>query len=175
MSTVIIYIFLALAFIAIIIIGSQNTIKSLQKNCDNAWQNLQAQLKSRSDILSNLLPIIEKHARQEGVHLIKIADAMAISMEAETFKTKSAAENVLTKSLEIIPNLPNKYPNLNNDPNFQTSFSALNDTQNQVQISIQTYNSAVAEYNTRLTTFPLTFIAKIFKYKSRESFVTISA
>jgi LemA protein len=154
----------------VIVIGMYNSLVRLRVQCDNAWSDIDVQLKRRYDLVPNLVETVKGYAGHEKGTLEAVVQARNSAMAAQGPAAKADAENMLTGALRQIFALSEAYPQLRAVESFnslQSSLSALEDT---IQSARRYYNAVVRDLNTKIQVFPSSIIAGMFGFKQREFF-----
>jgi LemA protein len=163
-------ILVVLALIVIFVIGSYNSLVRLRVQCDNAWSDIDVQLKRRYDLIPNLVETVKGYAGHEKSTLEGVVAARNQAMSTQGPAAKADAENVLTSALRQVFALAEAYPQLR----AVESFTQLQNTLNQVEDSIQNarryYNAVVRDLNTKIVQFPSSIIAGMFNITPRQFF-----
>lgn len=156
--------------IAIFVIGIYNSLVRLRVQCDNAWSDIDVQLKRRYDLIPNLVETVKGYAGHEKSTLEGVVAARNQAMSTQGPAAKADAENVLTSALRQVFALAEAYPQLR----AVESFTQLQNTLNQVEDSIQNarryYNAVVRDLNTKIVQFPSSVIAGMFGITPRQFF-----
>jgi LemA protein len=173
MSTVLLVV-LGLIIVAIIaIIGMYNSLIRLKNRVDEAWSDIDVQLKRRYDLIPNLVETVKGYAAHERETLEKVTkartDAMAAQQSGDA-KKQAEAENALSATLKSIFALSESYPDLKANENFLELQRELSDTENKIQASRRFYNGNVRDFNTKIQVFPTNMIAGMLGFKAREYF-----
>ena len=166
-----IWILLGVVALAIIfVISMYNGLVSLKVQCDNAWSDIDVQLKRRYDLIPNLVETVKGYAGHEKGTLEGVVAARNQAMTAQGPAAKGEAEGVLTSALRQVFALAEAYPQLR----AVESFTQLQNTLNQIEDSVQNarryYNAVVRDFNTKIAVFPSNIIAGMFNFKPREFF-----
>ena len=166
-----IWILLGVVALAIIfVISMYNGLVSLKVQCDNAWSDIDVQLKRRYDLIPNLVETVKGYAGHEKGTLEGVVAARNQAMSAQGPAAKGEAEGVLTSALRQVFALAEAYPQLR----AVESFTQLQNTLNQIEDSVQNarryYNAVVRDFNTKIAVFPSNIIAGMFNFKPREFF-----
>lgn len=156
------------AFIAIA--GIYNNMVTLRNRIDNAWQNIDAQLQRRNDLVPNLVETVKGYAAHEKETLDAVISARNAAVSANTPDDKIAADNVLTGALRQLLAVAEAYPDLKANANFSQLQNTLEDTENKISYARQSYNDCVLKYNNAIQTFPGNIFAGIFQFKERTGF-----
>jgi len=167
----VIWILLGVVALAIIfVISMYNGLVSLKVQCDNAWSDIDVQLKRRYDLIPNLVETVKGYAGHEKGTLEGVVAARNQAMSAQGPAAKGEAEGVLTSALRQVFALAEAYPQLR----AVESFTQLQNTLNQIEDSVQNarryYNAVVRDFNTKIAVFPSNIIAGMFNFKPREFF-----
>ena len=162
---------LILVILAIVIIVIYNSLVTTQKQVDNAWAQIDVQLKRRADLIPNLVETVKGYAKFEQKVLTDVTKARSAILSAKTPKESAAGENMLAGALKTIFAVAEAYPTLKANESFLKIQEELSSTENKVAFSRQFYNDMVMKWNTMIATFPTTIIASMFgKKKEREFF-----
>jgi LemA protein len=158
------------ALLVIFVIGMYNSLVRLRVQCDNAWSDIDVQLKRRYDLIPNLVETVKGYAGHEKGTLEGVVAARNQAMNTTGPAAKADAENVLTSALRQVFALAEAYPQLR----AVESFTQLQNTLNQVEDSIQNarryYNAVVRDLNTKIVQFPSSIIAGMFNITPRQFF-----
>ncbi len=158
------------ALLVIIVIGIYNGLVRLRVQCDNAWADIDVQLKRRYDLIPNLVETVKGYAGHERQTLEGVVAARNRAMTTEGPAAKAEAEGLLTQALRQVFALAEAYPQLR----AVESFTQLQQTLNQIEDTIQNarryYNAVVRDLNTKVAQFPSNLIAGMFNFKPREFF-----
>ena len=156
--------------IVIIIAVMYNSLVQARLRVDNAWAQIDTQLKRRFDLIPNLIETVKGYAAHESETLEKVVEARNTYTKATDAKTKAEADNMLTSSLKSIFALAEGYPELKANENFLAMQEELASTENKIAYSRQFYNDAVQMYNTQVLSFPKNIIAGMFGFTQRNFF-----
>ncbi|MBI4215472.1 MAG: LemA family protein [Parcubacteria group bacterium] len=162
--------FLVLIIIVAWIVGIYNSLVRGRTQTEEAWSDIDVQLKRRYDLIPNMLEAVKGYMKHESQTLEKITQARAAAMQAQTIADKSAAENVLTQSLKSLFALSENYPQLRASENFAKLQDELSDTENKIQAARRFYNANARDYNIKLKLFPNNLLAGKFGFTSKEFF-----
>jgi len=152
------------------VIGIYNRLVTLRNRVDNAWSQIDVQLRRRYDLIPNLVETVKGYAAHEKETLEKVIQARNMAMSAEGVQAKGEAENMLTGTLKSIFALAENYPDLKANQNFLMLQEELSGTESKIAYSRQFYNDSVMTYNTSTQTFPSNVLAGMFGFKEREYF-----
>jgi len=160
-------IIVAVAFIAI---GMYNRLVTLRNRCDNAWSQVDVQLRRRYDLIPNLVETVKGYAKHESTVFQNVTEARAAAVNAQTVKDQSQAENVLTGALKSLFAVAENYPELKANQNFLMLQEELAGTESKVAYARQFYNDNVMKFNMSQQVFPSSVIANMFNFKPRDYF-----
>ena len=158
------------ALIAIFVWATYNSLVTLRVRVDEAWSDINVQLKRRLDLIPNLIETVKGYAKHESSVFEKVTEARASVMSAKGVKETAAAENQLEGTLKSLFAVAEAYPDLKANENFLELQRELVDTEDKIQASRRFYNSGVAGLNTKIQTFPANVIAGMFKFTNRDFF-----
>jgi LemA protein len=159
-----------LALIAAIAIGLYNSLVRLRVGADQAWSDIDTQLKRRWDLIPNLVEAVKGYAAHERGVLERVTEARSRAMAATTPGQAAQAEGMLTQALRGLYAVAESYPELKANQNFMALQQALGETENLISDSRRSYNLAVRDLNTRVETFPSNILAGMFNFRPREFF-----
>ncbi|MEM3408003.1 MAG: LemA family protein [Candidatus Micrarchaeia archaeon] len=163
-------IFGLIVLIVIIAVLIYNNLIVLRNNVENAWAQIDVQLKRRADLIPNLVNTVKGYMKHERETLENITKARAALMSAKTPREAAQADNMLSSALKSLFAVAENYPNLRASENFLRLQEDLSDTENKVAYSRQLYNDNVLLYNRTIQTIPNNIIARIFGFKEKEYF-----
>ena len=152
------------------VIASYNGLVTLKNRAEEAWSDIDVQLKRRYDLVPNLVSAVKGYASHETGVFEKVTEARAKAMSATGAEEKAGAENMLTGALKSVFAIAEAYPDLKANTNFLELQQELSDTENKIQASRRFYNGTVMEMNTKIETFPSNIIAGMFNFTKREFF-----
>lgn len=165
-----IYALLAIAILAVLIVGLYNSLVRLKNKCQEAWSDIDTQLKRRYDLIPNLVETVKSYAKHEEGTLEKVVQARNAAMNAKTLPEKEQAENMITGALKSIFALAENYPDLKANQNFLELQNTLTEIEEHIQLSRRYYNATVRDFNTKIEVFPNNLIAGPFGFQKREFF-----
>lgn len=166
----IIAVVLIIVIILIAGIAIYNNIIKLRNQVDNAWSQVNVQLRKRYDLIPNLVETVKGYASHEKETLQKVIQARKQAIDAKTVKDQSNAENMITDTLKSLFALSEQYPNLKADQHFMQLVSQLNDIEGKIAGARQLYNDSILRYNNRIQTFPGNLFANRFNFEPRTYF-----
>lgn len=164
MSTTLIII-AVVAVIAIWLISSYNGLVRLRNNRENAFANIDVQLKQRHDLIPQIVETVKGYAAHEKNLLESVTKARTAAMSAGTIDEKIAAEGELTKALAGLRVSLEAYPDLKANQNFLQLQNEVSDIENKLAATRRFFNSATKEYNNQVETFPSNIIAGMFGFR----------
>ena len=158
--------------VAIVIwaISVYNGLVAMRQRTNQAFADIDVQLKQRHDLIPNLVETVKGYAAHERGTLEAVITARNAAMAAPGVEQKVAAENVLTGALRQLFALSESYPDLKANQNFQQLQSEISDIENKLAASRRFFNNAVQEYNTGIQRFPAVLFAGAFGFGPREFF-----
>ena len=172
--SIIIWVVLGIIIVVIFaIIGMYNSLIRLKNRVEEAWSDIDVQLKRRYDLIPNLIETVKGYAKHEQETLEKVTEARTAAMAAQQSgdaKKQAEAENMLSSTLKSIFALSENYPDLKANQNFLELQRELSDTENKIQASRRFYNGNVRDFNTKLQVFPTNMIANMLGFKERDFF-----
>lgn len=156
--------------IALFVWATYNGLVTLRVRVDEAWSDINVQLKRRLDLIPNLVETVKGYAKHEKGVFEAVTEARANVMSAKGVKEIAAAENQFEATLKSLFAVAEAYPDLKASQNFVELQQELVDTEDKIQASRRFYNSGVRDLNTRIQTFPANAVAGMFGFKNREFF-----
>ncbi|MBC7332190.1 MAG: LemA family protein [Synergistetes bacterium] len=156
-------------FIVIAIIY-YNRLVTLRNRVNNAWAQIEVQLKRRADLIPNLVETVKGYASHEKELFERVTQARSAILSAKTPKEFAQAEGELSSALKTLFAVAEAYPELKANLNFQELQKQLEETENKIAYTRQFYNDTVLMYNNAIETFPGVIFAKIFNFQKREFF-----
>ncbi len=157
----------ALAFIALFFIAQYNRLVRLNITVDEAWAQIEVQLKRRADLIPNLVETVKGYAKHEQSTFDAVVEARAKSTTASTVGEVAAADGALTNALRGLLAVAEAYPDLKASANFLSLQEELSTTENKVAFSRQFYNDNVRSLNQAVATIPTSFFAGFAKVSAR--------
>ena len=159
-----------LAVIVLWLVGVFNALIRLKNRTQEAWSDIDVQLKRRYDLIPNLIETVKGYAKQEQEVFTKVTEARANAMKAQGVEERGKAENMLSDTLKSLFAVSENYPDLKSSQNFMQLQGELTDTENKIQAARRFYNTNVRDLNTKIETFPTNLVAGIFGAQKREFF-----
>ncbi len=162
-----------LVIVALLVVGLialYNNFVRLRNRVDNAWAQIEVQLKRRWDLIPNLIETVKGYAAHERGTFEAVTEARTAAQRAQTPADAAQAEGLLSQALGRLFAVAEAYPELQADENFRQLQSQLEETENRIAISRQVYNDTVLTYNNAIQTFPGVVLAGPFNFDRREFF-----
>ena len=169
MTTVII-ILVVVAVIAIWGIGIYNNLVKLRNNRENAFANIDVQLKQRHDLIPQLVSTVKGYASHEKELLVRVTEARTAAMGASGINDKIKAENALSNALSGLRVSLEAYPDLKANQNFLQLQGEISDIENKLAASRRFFNSTTRELNNAVQTFPSNIFAGMFGFHREPMF-----
>jgi len=157
-------------FVGLFLIVTFNTLVGLRQRVQNAWAQVDVQLKRRYDLIPNLVETVKGYAEHERSTLEKVTQARNMAMAARNPQDRAQAENMLSGALKSLFAVAEAYPELKANTNFLQLQAELSDTENKIASTRQLYNDSVQTYNTKLEVFPENLVAGPFGFKPVDYF-----
>ena len=157
-----------IALIAVFIIAQYNRLVRLNITVDEAWAQIEVQLKRRADLIPNLVETVKGYAKHEQSTFDAVVAARAKATTATTVADTAAADGMVTQALRGLLAVAEAYPDLKASSNFLSLQEELSTTENKVAFSRQFYNDSVRSLNQTVKTFPGNLFGGIAKVNERE-------
>jgi LemA protein len=170
MSWVVIVIIVAVALLALFLILLYNTLVQKRNRVDNAWAQIDVQLRRRRDLIPNVVETVKGYAAHERGTFEAVTSARARSAAAATPAQAAAAENMLSEALGRLFAVAEAYPELKANQNFLDLQAQLRETEDRIAISRQVYNDTVLTYNNAIQVVPAVLLAGMLGFSKREFF-----
>lgn len=169
--SMILWIVLAVVVIAVIyVISIFNGLTTLRVRAEEAWSDIDIQLKRRFDLIPNLINTVKGYATHEKEVFEKVSQARSAMMNAGSVQEKAAADNMLAGTLKSLFAVAEAYPELKANTNFLELQRELSDTENKISYSRRFYNGNVRDLNIKIQVFPSNIIANMFGFKKKDMF-----
>ena len=160
-----------LALIVLYIVITFNSMIMLRNRVDNAWSQIDVQLKRRYDLIPNLVNTVKGYMKHERGTLTEITK-MRSSLISGSMSQKSKASDAISNVLKTIFAVAENYPKLEASENFKMLQEELSGTESKIAFSRQFYNDNIMVLNNKIQQFPSNIIANMLKFKEREFFQT---
>jgi len=161
---------LVIVGIGLLLVSLYNRLVSMRNRRENAFADIDVQLKQRHDLVPQLVETVKGYASHEKELLLRITEARSAAMQARTIDEKISTENALASSLQGLKIAVENYPDLKANQNFLQLQSELSDIENKLAAARRFFNAATAEYNTSVESFPANLIANNFGFKRETLF-----
>ena len=165
-----IVIIVVLVLLALFVVWLYNNLVRQRNRVDNAWAQVEVQLKRRWDLIPNLVETVKGYAAHERETFEAVTNARVVAQKAQGPAEAAQAEGILSQALGRLFAVAEAYPELRATENFQQLQAQLADTENKVAVSRQVYNDTVLTYHNAIQTFPGTLLAGPFGFTKREFF-----
>ena len=147
-----------------------NGLVKRRNQVDNAWSQIDVQLKRRHDLIPNLVETVKGYAAHERGTFEAVTNARANAINAQTPQAQAQAENALSGALKSLFAVAEAYPDLKANQNFLQLQEELTSTEDRIAYARQFYNDSVLNYNNSIQVFPKNILAGMFNFKGREFF-----
>ena len=165
------YILIILGVLVLWVVYIYNNFISLKNRVQEAWADIEVQLKRRYDLIPNLVNTIKGYATHESKVLNQVTEARSNAMNSQgANKNHAQTENMLSEALKSLFAVSEAYPDLKANTNFLALQNELSDTENKIQAARRFYNTNVRDLNTSVESFPGNVIAGMFKFSKKEFF-----
>ena len=165
-----------LVFVAILVViglivgGMYNGLVQLKVRADNAWSDIDIQLKRRHDLIPNLVETVKGYAAHEKGTFENVARYRSAAMAATSADDRAQAEGQLTQALRGLLAVAEAYPELKANAQFMSLQQQLTELEDALQNSRRDFNAVVRDLNTRIQSFPTNIIAGMFNFQQRQFF-----
>ncbi|HLM64160.1 MAG TPA: LemA family protein [Acidimicrobiales bacterium] len=156
--------------VGLYLVVSYNGLVSLRNRIENAWAQIDVQLRRRYDLIPNLVETVKGYASHERETLDAVIQARNAGMNASGPHDQAEAENQISGALKSLFALSEAYPDLKANQNFAQLQEELTGTEGRIAYARQFYNDTVFRYNTKIQSFPSNILANSFKFREREYF-----
>lgn len=167
------WVWIAIAVLVVVLLAlavTFNRLVRLRNRTENAWAQIDVQLKRRADLIPNFVEAVKGYASHERETFEAVTNARANAQQAKTVEDRAQAENVLTAALGRLIAVAEAYPELRASENFRQLQAQLSETEDKVAVSRQVYNDTVLTYDTALQTFPTALVAGTLGFSARAYF-----
>ncbi|MGQ9571770.1 MAG: LemA family protein [Dehalococcoidia bacterium] len=159
-----------IVLIGLVLVGIYNGLVRSRLRTREAWSGIDVQLKRRADLIPNLVETVRGYAAHERQTFENVTRARAMLEQAGTAAEAAQANNLLTQTLRSLFAVAENYPDLKANQNFLDLQNELSDIEEKIAYARQFYNRNVADYNTRIQTFPNVIVANMFAFRPFEFF-----
>jgi LemA protein len=164
-----------LLLVVLYVIGTYNVFVGLRNQVDNAWSQIDVQLKRRHDLIPNLVETAKGYMQHERGTFEAVTNARAQAMGAKTVAEAAKAEGALGDALSKFMLVVENYPDLKANQNFLALQEELSSTENKIAFARQAYNDQAMFFNNRIQMFPSNIVAGIFTFTKRDFFEVSAA
>ena len=159
-----------LVLLLLYVIVSYNSLVRVQNHTDDAWSQIDVQLRRRYDLIPNLVNTVKGYAAHERQTFEAVTQARTQGMNAQGVAEQAQAENMITGALKSLFAVAEAYPELKANQNFLALQEELTATEGRISYARQFYNDTVLKLNTKVQTLPTNILAGMFGFKTREYF-----
>lgn len=159
-----------LVFVVLAAVAMYNRLVVLRNQVNNAWRQIDVQLKRRHDLIPNLVEVVKDYLSYEQETLQKVIQARNSAVQANNPEQAIAAEGILSGALGKLFVLMENYPDLKANQNITRLMEELSATENKIASSRQFYNDSVMELNNAVQSFPTNYMAGMFNFKEATYF-----
>ena len=159
-----------IVILAIWIVSLYNSLVKLRNNRENAFADIDVQLKQRHDLIPQLVETVKGYASHEKETLERVINARNGAISAKTIDDKIMAENALTSALAGLKITLEAYPDLKANQNFLELQAQLEGTENRINVARTNFNNAAKNFNTAIRRFPKNILAGLFGFEKRAYF-----
>jgi len=152
------------------IVGIYNRLITLRNRVDNAWSQIDVQLKRRYDLIPNLVETVKGYASHESGVFEAVTKARSAAINATGIEQQGQAENMLSGALKSLFAVAEAYPDLKANTSFLDLQAQLSEAENKIAYARQFYNDSVMSFNTAIQSFPNNILAGMFSFTAREYF-----
>lgn len=170
MGTTTIIIIVVAVVLVLWVVGIYNNLVTLRNNRENAFANIDVQLKMRHDIIPQLVATVKGYAQHESTTLDKVTAARTAAMSATTINDKISAESELANAMLNLRAVAEAYPDLKANQNFLQLQTEISDIENKLAASRRYFNSTTKELNTSVQKFPAVLLAGMFGFHTEPLF-----
>lgn len=167
---VLVFLFIVAVVVGLVVMGMYNSLVRQKVEVDNAFSQIDVQLKRRHDLIPNLVETVKGYTAHERGTLEAVVKARQQAIDTSGLQARAQAENVLTGALRQLFALSENYPDLKANQNYLALQEELTSTENKIGFARQFYNDTVGNYNTSIQQFPANILAGMFHFTAREFF-----
>ncbi len=160
----------AVLLLVLTVVLLYNRLVRLRNRAENAWAQVDVQLRRRYDLIPNLVETVKGYAKHERETFEAVTQARANAINAQGVASQAQAENMITGALKSLFAVAEAYPDLKANANFLSLQEELSSTEGRIAYARQFYNDAVLQMNTKVQAFPSNIIANMFGFREHEYF-----
>jgi LemA protein len=164
----------AIVVLLLLVVAMYNRLVRLRNRAENAWAQVDVQLRRRYDLIPNLVEAVKGYASHERETFDSVTNARASAQQAKGVEQQAQAESVLSAALGRLLAVAEAYPQLRATENFQQLQAQLADVEQNIAVARQVYNDTVLTYDNALETVPTNVVAGVFNFRPRAYFETES-
>jgi LemA protein len=161
---------MVLVVFAVVVAGMYNGLVHFKLRAENAWSDIDVQLKRRHDLIPNLVETVKGYAAHEKGTFENVARYRSAAMAATSTEDRAQAEGQLTQALRGLLAVAEAYPELKANAQFMSLQQQLTDLEDALQNARRYYNAVVRDLNTKIQSFPTNIIANMFNFQQRQFF-----
>jgi LemA protein len=161
---------IVIVIVVLYLVGAFNGLVVLRNRIENAWSQIDVQLKRRTDLIPNLVETVKGYASHEKEVFQRVTEARSAVMSAQGVKGQAEANNMLTGALKSLFAVAEAYPELKANQNFMMLQEELSGTESKIAYARQFYNDTVLKYDNMREKFPTNIVASMFNFAAREYF-----
>ena len=161
--------------LVVVVAAMYNSLVQLRVRGDQAWSDIDVQLKRRYDLIPNLVETVKGYMGHERETLTRVTEMRSRAMGARSPGERAQAEGMLTEALKTLFAVAENYPQLRAIESFNQLQGTLKEIEEQIQLARRYYNGVVRDLNTKISVFPSNIIAGMFGFKLREFFEVTTA
>ena len=159
-----------LVLLGLALVVLYNRLVRLRNRTENAWSQVDVQLRRRYDLIPNLVETVKGYASHERATFEEVTAARTRAQEASGLADQAQAENALTAAIGRLFAVAEAYPELRASENFQQLQAELAGTEDKIRVARQVYNDTVLSYENARETVPTNIVAGLFRFEAREYF-----
>jgi LemA protein len=159
-----------LVLVGLAVVVLYNRLVRLRNRTENAWSQVDVQLRRRYDLIPNLVETVKGYASHERATFEEVTAARTRAQEARGVADQAQAENALTAAIGRLFAVAEAYPELRASENFQQLQAELTNTEDKIRVARQVYNDTVLSYENARETVPTNIVAGLFRFEEREYF-----
>jgi LemA protein len=160
----------AVIVVAVVLAVLYNRLVRLRNRSENAWAQVDVQLRRRYDLIPNLVETVKGYAAHEQSTFEEVTKARTAAQQAQGVEQQASAENALTAAIGRLFAVAEAYPQLRATENFQQLQAQLAETEQKIAVSRQVYNDTVLSYDNAIETVPTSVVAGAFGFQPRQYF-----
>ena len=160
----------AVVALLLVVVGVYNGLVRKRNRVNNAWSQVDVQLRRRYDLIPNLVETVKGYAAHERSTFEEVTKARTAAQQAQGVAQQAQAENVLTAAIGRLFAVAEQYPQLRATENFQQLQAQLTATEQKIAVARQIYNDTVLTYNNAVQTVPTNVVAGLFHFGARDFF-----